>query len=258
MWTRALTVAVAIAIAPACEEQESPECQALKERYEAELASVRLCEVDDQCGQTVPSRCGGWRDLVARNDADLTALRALLAEGEETGCQLQSTAPCRERGTDGFYCPNGECRWRLEDFQPVCRDDMVPQAGRCRNGECLPELNETCANGTETRSEYCCKPWQTCTTLLECESAHPETVGDDCVSEDNCEPGEFCSSGFCFLASEYAACVSSTDCGAEQRCDTTETLCVPDLGGCQWCDGISEVCCEPTQTCGSDGHCSQD
>ena len=75
----------------------------------AELAEIRSCTNDDECGLVLEgTSCGCTRDLVARLDAPEDIFRTLSEAAPD--CELGSTCDCPE--TDGFACVEGVCSWR--------------------------------------------------------------------------------------------------------------------------------------------------
>jgi hypothetical protein len=84
----------------------------VRAEFDAELRRQQSCTAATECGQVIQgSSCGCTRDLVARNDADISKLRALLNEqiGSDRCTLLASTCDCPE--ADGFACTNGLCTW---------------------------------------------------------------------------------------------------------------------------------------------------
>jgi hypothetical protein len=82
-----------------------------------ELAAIRSCTADDECGQVLrDTSCGCTRDLVARLDADVTRfneLRTTQVDGERCS-DLGSSCDCPE--ADGFECKDNQCAWRYVDM----------------------------------------------------------------------------------------------------------------------------------------------
>jgi hypothetical protein len=85
-------------------------CEDIESDYAAELAAVQSCTEDAECGQVLTgTSCGCTRDLVARLDADTTALYALIDEGQ--ACALPLTSVCDCPSTKGYTCADGVCAW---------------------------------------------------------------------------------------------------------------------------------------------------
>jgi hypothetical protein len=152
------------------------------------------------------------------------------------------------------------------DDSEQCSTGQVCIAGQCLVGSCDPALEGACdLEGLD--SEFCCKPWELCSTLsFQCEN-DPNVPGIGCqgVDDPNCTPcevqgdcagGQFCSSATCLDAAGREQCTSSFQCPAGERCDRNVFLCVPDRGACQFCESFSELCCEANEICSeADGRC---
>lgn len=94
---------------PLTNTQDRP-CDEIESDYAAELAAVQSCAADEECGQVlVGTSCGCTRDLVARLDADTTALYALIDEGQ--ACALPLTSVCDCPSAKGYVCADGVCAW---------------------------------------------------------------------------------------------------------------------------------------------------
>lgn len=96
-----------------CVPVSEQSCETLEADFAAEVAAVRACESDDECGQVMAgTSCGCTRNWVARTDADLAGFEALRGELEGNGCELPggiSTCDCP--AADGFACEAGVCSW---------------------------------------------------------------------------------------------------------------------------------------------------
>jgi hypothetical protein len=103
-------------------------CKQLTAALEIELANVQACMTAADCGQPIAgSSCGCTRDLVARNDADVTRYVALQKNVSKTCGIGGGTCDCPT--ADGFACENQRCAWNYvkETTEPEC----VPyEAGR--------------------------------------------------------------------------------------------------------------------------------
>ncbi|HET6582383.1 MAG TPA: hypothetical protein VFG69_03025 [Nannocystaceae bacterium] len=87
-------------------------CGPIVNDYETELAEIRACETDDECGQVlIGTSCGCTRNLVARNDADLADLEEIRAKAEANECSLGGISTCDCPAADGFVCEAGFCGW---------------------------------------------------------------------------------------------------------------------------------------------------
>jgi hypothetical protein len=104
-----------------------PTCADVRADVEAELVEVRSCADDLACGQVIHgTSCGCTRDLVARTDADLDRLQALLAVGADQSCDLGMTTVCDCPETAGFRCDAGTCTWNYVadwPYLPQCWAD---------------------------------------------------------------------------------------------------------------------------------------
>ncbi len=150
------------------------------------------------------------------------------------------------------------------DDSSQCSNGQVCIAGSCIAGTCDPALESPCdLEGLE--SDFCCKPWELCSTLsFECEN-DPNVEGLGCTDDDpnctqcevqsDCAGGQFCSSATCLVAAGRTQCTSTFQCDAGERCDRNVFLCVPDRGECQFCESFSELCCEDNELCSEEGRC---
>jgi hypothetical protein len=87
-------------------------CGPIVNDYETELAEIRACVSDDQCGQVLAgTSCGCTRNLVARTDADLADLEEIRAKAEANECSLGGISTCDCPAADGFICDAGVCNW---------------------------------------------------------------------------------------------------------------------------------------------------
>lgn len=87
-------------------------CGPIVQDYQNELAEIRSCETDDQCGQVLAgTSCGCTRNLVARNDADLADLEEIRTKAEANECSLGGISTCDCPAADGFACEGGFCTW---------------------------------------------------------------------------------------------------------------------------------------------------
>jgi hypothetical protein len=134
-----------------------------------------------------------------------------------------------------------------------CADGFVCAGGACLVGECLPELLDACrqeGGPPEDVEPYCCKRWELCNFDYTCTADPNSPVGFQCEESLDCaNPGDFCSGGTCYPSGGRDPCTASFQCPTGQRCDRTVFLCVPDIGGCELCDELPELCCEADQLC---------
>ncbi len=149
-----------------------------------------------------------------------------------------------------------------------CPTGDICSQGNCVIGTCDPVIETDCDNGTVADSEqsFCCKPWELCNGVdFQCRndpSVHG--IGCDqndpgctpCETQEDCAAGQFCSGAACFNAAGREDCTSSFQCNSGERCDRNVFLCVPDRGGCTFCQDFPELCCEAGQACSQEsGFC---
>lgn len=88
------------------------DCSELNENLSGELRAARACSSDAECGQPIAgTSCGCTRNLVARSDADLTRVQALLEELQRNECDAGLISTCDCPAADGFRCTSGACTW---------------------------------------------------------------------------------------------------------------------------------------------------
>lgn len=141
------------------------------------------------------------------------------------GCP-RTDEPTADAGEQGPECEGrSDCEGGL-----VCSDD-----GRCVEcqspGQCL--LRETC--GLETRTCVFREGW-----------------GSQCVTNDQCQAGEWCMQGLCRDRSVVNLCPGgqSTECPDGFRCNTTNLVCEEDLGCAENADCASvDVCNKGLRAC---------
>ncbi len=91
---------------------EGDVCGAIEDAYAQELAEIRACQSDDQCGQElVGTSCGCTRNLVARLDANLKTFETLRSEAQENQCEIGGISTCDCPPAEGFACNAGVCSW---------------------------------------------------------------------------------------------------------------------------------------------------
>lgn len=88
-------------------------CGAITEDLEAAVAIAQACEADVDCGLPLEGTgCQPECDLVARLDADPTAVDALLDEAAAAQCPLPWAARCDCPEPVGAVCTDaGTCEW---------------------------------------------------------------------------------------------------------------------------------------------------
>lgn len=88
------------------------DCDALLAAFWAEVAEIRGCEEDKQCGQVLTgTSCGCTRNWVARLDADTSHFLALVDLAGELRCELPFISTCDCPEADGYRCDAGTCSW---------------------------------------------------------------------------------------------------------------------------------------------------
>jgi hypothetical protein len=102
-------------------------CDTLVAALYAEAAEVRACTDASECGQPiVGTSCGCTNNWVARADADLSALAALLEQVGAEECDAGLESDCSCPAAYGYACEGGECTWDYADASaglPDCRAD---------------------------------------------------------------------------------------------------------------------------------------
>ena len=80
--------------------------------FAAEVAAIRGCSLDSECGQVLKgTSCGCTRDWVARVDADPAEFYALVELAGELRCELPFISTCDCPAADGYRCDAGTCAW---------------------------------------------------------------------------------------------------------------------------------------------------
>jgi hypothetical protein len=88
------------------------DCDALLAAFWAEVAEIRGCEEDKQCGQVLTgTSCGCTRNWIARLDADTSHFLALVDLAGELRCELPFISTCDCPEADGYRCDAGTCSW---------------------------------------------------------------------------------------------------------------------------------------------------
>lgn len=87
-------------------------CGPIENDYATELAEIRACTEDSECGQVlVGTSCGCTRNLVARNDADLADYEEIRTKAQLNECDIGGFSTCDCPAADGFACDAGVCTW---------------------------------------------------------------------------------------------------------------------------------------------------
>lgn len=95
----------------ACKEEEDP-CGIVQAEWEAELAAVQACEVDEDCGLPIPGTADDlFCQAVQANDADPAQLYYLLQLGDDLGCSLVDPVDGTCPKATGYRCDDGVCAW---------------------------------------------------------------------------------------------------------------------------------------------------
>jgi len=109
---------------PAPGPDAGPSCDSLVSEMKATLSSVQKCQSAADCGQRIPgSSCGCTRDLIARNDADLSSYLAQRAQVSELDCATEGGSVCDCPSADGFACIDNVCAWNYlkpDPPEPAC------------------------------------------------------------------------------------------------------------------------------------------
>ena len=165
---------------------------------------------------------------------------------------LLATSACdgAQSGT-GVIAPTD--RQNCEKQSDCTEEGFICKGGICRPGECVAALQDQCGPGADPVEvePYCCAAWQVCSDVAnECVPNPDAPIGNQCVESVDCPGiGEFCSGGTCYDPAGHDVCTASFQCPADERCDLTVDLCVPDKGGCNFCDSFPELCCEEGFLC---------
>jgi hypothetical protein len=88
-------------------------CAALDAEMRAETERITTCERDEDCGRGVEgTSCQSECDLVARLDADVTTLEALVQDSAMRQCSFPFDRPCDCPTPVGAVCTDaGVCEW---------------------------------------------------------------------------------------------------------------------------------------------------
>jgi hypothetical protein len=170
--------------------------------------------------------------------------------------------------------PPGECGGADPPASCFCTSSAACPAGHvcnqgyCALGTCDPRLEDACASDDVSAevAPFCCRAWEDCPAVtFTCRSIDPAVgCGDNdddgcvsCTSDNDCGGGgnNVCSAERCIALAGLVACNRTSECGDGERCEPNAFVCVPDRGGCEYCDDLPELCCEAGETCGADGFC---
>lgn len=88
------------------------DCAVVQSELTAAFAAVQSCTTADECGQPIlGTSCGCTQNKVARTDADLSTVEALMEEGGALECDLGLTSDCSCPEADGYDCIDDACTW---------------------------------------------------------------------------------------------------------------------------------------------------
>jgi hypothetical protein len=94
------------------DDSAARDCPAVEAELAAAFAEAQRCSEASECGQPIlGTSCGCTRNKVARLDADLSTVEALMAEGQAMSCELGLDSTCDCPDTGGFDCVEGSCAW---------------------------------------------------------------------------------------------------------------------------------------------------
>ena len=92
------------------------DCAVVQSELSAAFTTVQSCATADECGQPIlGTSCGCTQDKVARTDADLSEVEALMAEGGAIECDLGLASDCSCPEVDGYDCIDATCTWNYTD-----------------------------------------------------------------------------------------------------------------------------------------------
>ena len=176
-----------------------------------ELAAIRSCSLDSECGQALlGTSCGCTHDLVARLDADTTRFYELMMTQIDGRTCSNFGSDCDCPRADGFECDNGLCGWRYLPDPPSCDNATIgtlcvvgPDDGRLDVGDPLTIM--VGANGCYSSS---------CT----------ETVIGECSVEEVSGGNYVATARICVSVDSSGDCTD--DCGGagSPRCESETTL----------------------------------
>ena len=123
----------------ACTARDCPSpgvsCADRLSELKSTLASVQKCDSAADCGQRIPeSSCGCTRDLIARNDADLSSYLAQRSKVRELACETEGGSTCDCPNADGFACIDHVCGWNYVSVEPEPTCAHVDAAELCVRG----------------------------------------------------------------------------------------------------------------------------
>ncbi len=105
---------VALLMLFACEEN-ADSCDIVQAEWDAELALVQSCEVDEDCAEAFPlpgTSCGNCtRNLVAKDGSDTEQLYYVLQVADDLDCEILPQTECDCPDASGFICDQGACTW---------------------------------------------------------------------------------------------------------------------------------------------------
>lgn len=150
-----------------CDDCHEPEetCEVIEDDFEDELRAIQSCSEDAECGQPLAgTSCGCTRNLVAREDADTSALYDLMDRAYEQECELGLESTCDCPDAYGFECADGTCAWAYDHgaWMPDCeadRGDAYEVEGLALDGDTLLVTVAT-GGGCEDHDWQICWPDQ--------------------------------------------------------------------------------------------------
>lgn len=187
--------------------------------------------------------------------AILAALQHLLRAAALVLGILAATSACQPPGDFDVPDAPAACESRAD-----CGGGRICFGGACLAGTCDPTLEDACDGaGVVDDPTLCCGEREVCSGLeltcvadpdappLFCDPADVTCV--QCSVQEECVPGQFCSSGLCLDAAGREACTASFQCDDGDHCDRAAFLCVPKRP-CATCGPLAaHACCFEGEVC---------
>jgi len=191
----------------ACTARDCPNpgvsCDDRVKELAATLASAQKCDSAADCGQRIPeSSCGCTRDLIARNDADLSPYLAQRSKVRELGCETVGGSTCDCPNADGYACIDHVCGWNYTSVEPdpVCQHfDAAELCVRGKPGGDGESLNAGDALQVTVRSAGCLS--SSCSKVVEASC----TIGSSSGFE--------VEANFCVANTARSGQACTADCG---------------------------------------------
>lgn len=184
-------------------------CEEVREALDEELAALRSCTENDECGQVLTgTSCGCTRNLVARLDADTTRFGELLTTQVNGETCSEFGSPCDCPPADGFECRDRQCGWHYVDPSSC---EAAPLGSLC----VLAGDDGTLKVGDPLRIEVSpsgCYS-SSCTETLVAECQVDESGGN-----------YLASATICLLTNNSSVCTDDCGGGGSARCESTTTL----------------------------------